>query len=199
MRIGLGFVCAGVVFCCAGLATADIVNYNATITLHYYNGFLGERITTENSATVTVDYGPAGVFEITALTFSEPVSGVGTMTLGESGTSTGIISGGTATGTLGYAGTLTSGLGTLNLLNVGGQYSATGLSSSRFQPGDVYALTALSPGTVSPAPFSQPQWDHLATGTTFPGEPTRIVFGVPEPATLLLMLGGAFVLRRRRA
>ena len=108
----------GALLICANLASATIVTYDAVIHLDWSNGYVGNRTTTENNATVTVNYTGGGAFEITALTFSEPVTGLGTMVLGESGTSAGTISGGVATGTVGYAGTIA---GSYNLLNVGGQ------------------------------------------------------------------------------
>jgi hypothetical protein len=176
----------------ANAASATIVTYNATIVIDWYNGYVGQRTTTENNATVTVDYTGIGAFEITALTFSESVTGIGTMNLGETGTSTGTISGGVATGTVGYAGTV----GSYSLLNVGGPYSGAVSSGLAFSPGDVYALQAYNAGTLTPPVAGNPawgNWDHR------PDAPTRIIFGVPEPATMGLLLLGLPLLRRRRA
>lgn len=164
-------------------AWGDVIVYDATIQIDWYNNYLGARTNIENDATVTVDYLAPGVFEIIALTFSEPVSGVGTMTLGEAGISSGTISGGVATGTLGYSGVL----GPYSISNVNGPYSGTASMGGRFTAGDVYALTQYWAGTAA----GVGNWDHRSPDT-------KIIFGVPEPASLVLLgLASAMLLRKR--
>ncbi len=173
----------------ANAAMATVVTYEAQIRIDWYNGYIGSRTSIENNATVTINYTDGGNFEITGLTFNEPVSGLGNLILAEPGdyASTGTIVGNVATGTMGYAGSLA---GAYSVRNVGGTYVSTLLSGGTFHAGDVYALQAPSFGTVTPAPAGNGNWDHAAPDT-------KIVFGVPEPATLALLAACGLGLRRR--
>ena len=185
----------------------DHVTYEAEIQIRWYNDYLGERTTTEHDGTVTVRYQhahgpPVGGdwgFWIEDLTFNEEVPGLGTMVLGVSmpvehpfGLWDGLIHPGNscvARGTMGFAGTLA---GTYQLSNVGGEYSGLAPHGKCYE-GDVYSLTAAHQGTVtSPIVGGTGNWDLIPTDT-------KITFGIPEPASLLLLgLGGLAVTWRKR-
>jgi hypothetical protein len=171
----------------ASAAPAATVVYDATITIAWYNNYIGNRTNTDTAATVTVNYTGGGNFAITGVTYSSSVAGVGTMTLGAAGTTTGTIAAGTASGTMGYSGTL----GSYTASNVNGPYSGTATGpGDTFASGDVYSLQQYWAGTTS-FPLAT-NWDHTVPAT-------QIIFGVPEPATLVLLASGVVFLRRRRA
>jgi hypothetical protein len=69
-----------------------------------------------------------------------------------------------------------------------------------FSAGDVYELKLFNEGTVSPAIAGQGNWNLLSALDDNPeSDPgTKIIFGVPEPASLaLLALIVPLILRRR--
>ena len=67
-------------------------------------------------------------------------------------------------------------------------------NGSSFHAGDVYSLLDFHAGTVTPAIAGKGDWNHRAG---VGGGSTYIQFGVPEPATLPLLVGGLALLRRR--
>jgi hypothetical protein len=195
MRIWKGVLVAAAVLAVANVASAAPIVYSATIVIDWYNGYTGNGSNTDNNASVTVDYTGGGNFTITSVTYSSNTAW-GPMNLGAAGTTTGTISGGTASGTMGYSGSI-PGAGQ-SVSNTNGSYSGS-VSGSGFLSGDVYALTSPNAGTMSPGVGGSSNWDHRINDGGTPGNGgTRIIFGTPEPATMLLLAGGALFLRRRR-
>lgn len=195
MRKWISVIAVAALLASASLASAAVVVYDATIEIEWNNSYVGTRLNVDPNATVTVDYTGGGAFEIIALTYSSNVPGVGTLSLSEAGSSTGTIAAGVATGTLGYSGSL----GPYTANNVGGSYSGA-VGGLAFSAGDVYELQGFHNGTTN-FPLGLGNWDHLSALDDGPPDPdygTRIIFGAPEPVSLMLLLPGVALLRRRR-
>jgi hypothetical protein len=181
----------GALLICANLASATVVVYDAEAYLDTYSQGYGNAVLSDTAVKATVDYTGGGNFEITSITdFSGSVLGY-PYTMGENPAlaSTGVISGGVATGVVDWKGSVA---GVYTLTNSNGSYSCNTITGGGFKAGDVYALQAYSSGTISPPLNGKTNWDLR------PDLPTRIVFGVPEPTTMLLLVGGSLALLRRR-
>jgi len=178
-------------------ALAVPITYQASVEINWNNGYTGTRFTKDTTATVIVDYTGGGGFTITSLVFDANEPGIGLITLGAAGNTSGTITGGVATGLMGYSG---KAAGVYNLLNTNGQYTGTVANGVGFSAGDVYQLRLFNLGTVSPAIAGSGIWNHLSSLDDTPenDQGTRIIFGVPEPATLgLVLFGLPFMVRRR--
>jgi hypothetical protein len=178
----------------ANAASAVEVVYDATIDVVWYNDVLAGNTTTDNSGTVTVDYVNATEFDIVSIDFGPISTSVaGDVTL-EKRTGTGLdgsIAAGTASVTLGLQGSSSLGF---TFTNDGGtwQGTMTGGGGTTFANGDILKLQDYAVGTVSPAvDGTASNWDLQ--------DLTKITFGVPEPATLMLLtVGGLGLMRHRR-
>lgn len=156
-----------------GVAWSQVDYTPSTAAITWYNGYLGQRTSTDIVATVSVTYDGSGGFtmsvNMTGSVAGYPYNWTGTC-------SDGTIVSGSASCTINWSGTVSgTPLGTLTATNNGGSYSgyATGASGTEFADADELILEAFSAGTLSPAlPGAEGgAWNHL---TNAPG--TKVTF-----------------------
>jgi hypothetical protein len=156
-------------------APADIVTYDATVVLEWYNSFLGYQVVTaDDDATVVIDYTSPTTFDILSIDFDATTSeGQVVLSLMPGTGQNGTIDSTIANVQFGLTGMFYSGNGDRTLDNNGSLFTGimTGDNGTMFAEGDTLDLQYYAAGVMTPPLGTESNWDWTTD------YPTQVIFG----------------------